>query len=316
MNVPKDASSAVGERPPSAVALSPTEDSGPAVVGPPKWPANVPPTDHACALLLGELPVPPSLSLVTTGLWGELSPIERKIVHGEYPAPALRDAIGLRWRLSVALDLVPADAADLDKEELNNLLAEADRVLDGLRTVDVSNAPPLAAAVERSREVLARDAVVLSERAVSLMRGPDVPMVSAPAPLMPRKVENSVSRKIVFHAENSPPNQVERRTRWMVAALVVTALATGAFYLPKIFYTPPPVPTIAGAPDHLAVVSMPDKGVLLVRTTDSKAPNPEQLAWIEKQRKDKGMHVKEIARGSYMLTASGTGEQQKKGPGL
>ena len=261
------------------------------------WPANVPSSPDAHRLLCGHEPLPAELSLVTQDLLRSLDPLERGALRIPLETPsALRDALLVRWRLAVALDLAePAAGAALDSDALNVLLAGADRALDGLRAEAPGPDADPTGALARSREALLRDALALSTRGVTGASAAFTP-APRPRPLPPEPI----TRNTVFHPAQASASARRRKQALAVGLMLAVGLAA-ALHGPGLLERPAPLPTLPGAPEGLSVVPLDATGQLLVRTVAAAPLSGEQRQWLERQRTERGLEPRPLSGGTFLL---------------
>ncbi|QRO01771.1 hypothetical protein JRI60_23470 [Archangium violaceum] len=259
---------------------------------PATWPGNVPSQAQALEVLRGRLSLAVSLPGARK-LLEKLTQPEREALLVDGQADALREALVARWRLAAARDLLLTAGGKVDAEALNALLAEVDHSLETLRAANPAT-PELGLAIDRTWETLTQEAVDFSSDVKAASNQPAAP---APAPVAHHRP--AATGKMSFDTEN--PEQAGRRKKvqlLQIAALVVVALAVGAYHLSS---TPSSKPSNhAGAPNNTLITTDAKTGTQVVRSTLVGPASPELRAWLD-QQKAKGLEVKELDPGTWLI---------------
>lgn len=261
---------------------------------PAMWPGNVPAQEQALEVLRGRLTLAVSLPGARK-LQEKLTQPERESLQTDGVADALREAVVMRWRLAAAQDLLLTAGGHVDTEALNTLLAQADHALESLRAAAPAT-PELGLAIDRTWEALTQEAVDFSSNVKEAAKQPvehkPHPAAHKPAP---------TAGKVTFQAADPSAASKGNKTKIQLALLAVLLLAVGGYNVASLFASPERPSNYTGAPNNTFVVSDAKSGTLMVRSTLSGPPSAEQLAWI-KQQEAKGMQVKELQPGNWLLT--------------
>jgi hypothetical protein len=207
--------------------------------------------EQALRLLRGEVPVPAEAAAALARVRAGFSDIELDALDGEglpFDATPFRHALATRLRLALALEGASRSPHEPSKNALNELLAQVDVVLDGLKLYSGLSQPAVLERVEATRDALVRDAVALSEVVTPL--APE-----AARPLVPKQGAAAGGRLVMLSAaEAAADGAMRRRQVWGVVATVVLLTSAGAYHVwsERASYTP--LPTVAGAPPGVGVV--------------------------------------------------------------
>lgn len=265
---------------------------------PAMWPGNVPNQTQALEVLRGQRTLVVSLPGARK-LQEKLTLPEREALQDDGLADELRDAVAMRWRLAAAQDLLLTAGGRVDEGALNKLLAEVDQALNALRAATPAS-PDLGLAMDRTWETLTQEAVDFSSNVKAAANQPAAPIY--PVHAAPKKP--AATGKVTFEAqETDPRKQGKARTPiWLYALLGVAVLAAGGYHFLNASQLPPQPPAYPGAPANTIVLPDTTTGALVVRST-RVGPSPELEAWI-KHQETKGMQVKELGPGNYLLMPS------------
>jgi hypothetical protein len=284
-----------------------SEESAPAALAhgskkleqPAMWPGNVPNQAQALEVLRGQRTLVVSLPSARK-LQEKLTLPEREALQDDGLADELRDAVAMRWRLAAAQDLLLSGGGRVDEDALNALLAEVDRTLEALRAATPAS-PDLGLAMDRTWETLTQEAVDFSTNVKAASNQPAAPV--HPVHAAPKKP--AATGKVTFQAaETDPRKQGKARTPiWLYALLGVAVVAAGAYHALNATQLPPQPPAYPGAPANTVVLPDTTTGALVVRSTLVGPPSAELQAWI-KHQEAKGMQVKELGPGNYLLMPS------------
>ncbi|MFL5352977.1 hypothetical protein [Archangium sp.] len=284
-----------------------TDESAPAVAahGPKKleqpamWPGNVPNQTQALEVLRGQRTLVVSLPSARK-LQEKLTLPEREALQDDGLADALRDAVAVRWRLAAAQDLLLSGGGKVDEGALNALLAEVDRTLEALRAATPAS-PDLGLAIDRTWETLTQEAVDFSSNVKAASNQPAAPV--HPVHAAPKKP--AATGKVTFQAEETDPQKQgkARKPIWLYATLGLAVVAAGAYHFFNTTQGPPQPPAYPGAPANTVILPDTASGALVVRSMLVGSASPELQAWL-KQQEAKGMQLKELGPGNYLLTPS------------
>lgn len=243
------------------------------------WLAGAPPLPLALQMLRREVPVPQQAAAAVQRVRGAFSDIEEDALEADglpFDVTPFRNALGTQLQLALALEHTAQAAGKVDTNALNQLLAQVDVVLEGLRLLDEGQLQPVV--VERvhlTRDALVRDAVSLS--------GVNSPNPAEPARFSgARKAGEGVGKLVLMSAEDVAADTARsKRQRLLVAAVVMVLLAGAGLHVWNARTTPPlPLPTVPGAPAGITVREAPG-GRLTVQTLDGAAPGPEVQQWMQ-----------------------------------
>lgn len=283
--------------------LPQTDESAPAVAHGPKkleqpamWPGNVPNQTQALEVLRGQRTLVVSLPGARK-LQEKLTLPEREALQDDGLADELRDAVAMRWRLAAAQDLLLTAGGKVDEGALNALLAEVDRTLEALRAATPAS-PDLGLAIDRTWETLTQEAVDFSSNVKAASNQPAAPVQAAPK-------KPAATGKVTFQSEEADPQKKgkARPPIGLFVTLGVAVAAAGAYHFLNTTQGPPQPPAYPGAPANTVVLPDTATGALVVRSMSVGPTSPELQAWI-KQHEAKGMQVKELGPGNYVLTPS------------
>lgn len=266
------------------------------------WPGNVPTVEVALAFLRGEQPVPEAFAGAKK-IQDTMTQPDRDAIREDGLSPELRAGTLLRWRLAAALDLLPAAQGQLDQAGLDALLAEVDQTLATLREA-VSATPELALAVDRACERLTTEALAFSNKVKS---APTAAAASTTAPGATKRA--AAAGKVTF--TRSKEETSERRPKLLYVAFALVVLVVGAYHVSNLLRSATPdVPTVPGAPPQTAVLLDAKTGMMRVMTNaPGGAVTPEQKTWL-KQQEAKGMQVREVGPGTFMVLPAPPPPQQ------
>jgi hypothetical protein len=265
--------------------------SGKKLDQPPTWPGNVPSQEQAVEVLRGRQTLAMSLPGARK-LQEKLTQPEREALLTNGVADALREALGVRWRLAAALDLLLTSEGRVDQSALDALMAEVDRALEALRATNAAS-PELALAIDRTYEALTQEAVEFGSN-VKAASGKEAAAAPTPAP----KKAVPTAGKVTFQTEE--PKHAARQSKAAYIALALAVMAAGAYHVSNMLRSGNQESTYPGAPKNTLVIPS-SSGALTVRSTLSGPVTPEQQAWLE-QQKARGMQVKEVGTGSWLVT--------------
>lgn len=279
------------ESAPAALAHGPRKLEQPAM-----WPGNVPDQAQALEVLRGQRTLVVSLPGARK-LQEKLTLPEREALQDDGLADSLRDAVAVRWRLAAAQDLLLTAGGKVDAGALNTLLAEVDQALEALRAATPAS-PDLGLAIDRTWETLTQEAVDFSTSVKAAAIQPPAPVHAAPK-------KPAATGKVTFQTEETDPQRQGRaRTPiWMYAILGLSVAAAGAYHFVNSTQLPPQPPAYPGAPANTVVLPDTTTGALVVRSTLVGPTSPELQAWIKTQEA-KGMQVKDLGPGNYLLMPS------------
>ncbi|MET0404457.1 MAG: hypothetical protein ABW123_18740, partial [Cystobacter sp.] len=125
------------------------------------WPGNVPSRTQALEALRGRLITVVSLPGARR-LGQKLNAPERTALAEEDPAPLLREATVMRWRLAAARDLLPRVGEHKNPVALRALLVEVWQTLDALRS-GAPEQPELDLAMDCAGEKLQQEAISFTQ---------------------------------------------------------------------------------------------------------------------------------------------------------
>jgi hypothetical protein len=263
---------------------------------PATWPGNVPSQAQALEVLRGQRTLVVSLPSARR-LQEKLTRPEREALLDEGLADSLSEAVAVRWRLAAAQDLLLTAGGKVDQAALDALLAEVDRALEGLRAA-TSATPDMGLAIDRTWETLTQEAVDFS----SNVKAASGQAAAAPAPVPAAPKKPAATGKVTFQPEDSPQQEAQGKpNKYLYIALAVVVVAVGAYHGVNMMQGQKPVSTYPGAPPYTMIIPNESSGTLLVRSTLDAPPTPEQQAWF-KQQEAKGMQVKQLGPGAYLLT--------------
>jgi hypothetical protein len=266
----------------------------------PMWPGNVPSHAQALEILRGQLTLAMSLPSARK-LQEKLTQPEREALRTDGMADTLRDALVARWRLAAANDLLPNAHGKVDQAALDTLLTETDANLAALRD-ELTPAPELALAIDRTLEALTTEAIELASNVKQASGQAAVAATPAPAPThAPKKAAPAPAQPAFQPVEESGQQPGKKRSQLGASiALAVVLLAAGAYHAKSLMGSPNEQSNYAGAPPFTQVIAT-DSGILLVQWTRTGPTTPEQQAWLQGQQA-KGMQLKELSPGRYVLT--------------
>lgn len=263
---------------------------------PATWPGNVPTQAQALEVLRGHLTLVVSLPGARK-LQEKLTLPEREALQDDGLADSLRDAVAVRWRLAAAQDLLLTAGGRVDEVALNALLAEVDRALEALRAATPAS-PDLGLAIDRTWETLTQEAVDFSSNVKAASNQAAAP--AHPVHAAPKKP--AATGKVTYQTEEAPGQQGKAGThKWLYVALGVAVAAAGAYHGLNTTQGPPQPPPYPGAPANTIVLPDTATGALVVRSTTVGPASPELESWIKSQEA-KGMQVKQLGPGNYLLT--------------
>jgi hypothetical protein len=251
-------------------------------------------------ILRGQLTLAMSLPSARK-LQEKLTQPEREALRTDGMADTLRDALVARWRLAAANDLLLTAHGKVDQPALDKLLAETDANLAALRD-ELTPAPELALAIDRTLEALTTEAIELASNVKQQASGQPV-AAPAPAPThAPKKAAPATPAPAAFQPAEEPGQQPGKKRSQVGAyiALAVVLLAAGAYHAKSLMASPNEQPNYPGAPPYSQIIAT-ESGVLLVQWTRTGPATPEQQAWLKSQQA-RGMQVKELSTGRYVLT--------------
>lgn len=256
---------------------------------PATWPLNVPPPAQALEILRGTQK-PAVLLPSTHRVLDSLTWPEREALRVDGLADTLRSGLVVRWRLAAARDLLPAAAGKVDQAGLDALLAEADRTIAQLREANAPT-PELGLAIDRASEALTHEALEFASYVKQAQEaGPRPP---------PRRTTTSMPAVKVTFQQEQPKGA--RRKKWLpYAALGLIVLLAGGYHGYGLLTTQPQQPSYPGAPPDTFVAADQRTSTLMVRTLKPGPLSPQQEAWLN-QFKARGMQVKELGAGSYLV---------------
>ena len=261
---------------------------------PATWPGNVPTQAQALEVLRGRRTLVVSLPSARR-LQEKLTLPEREALLDEGLAEALSEAVAVRWRLAAAQDLLLTAGGKVDQVALDALLAEVDQALEALRAATPTT-PDMGLAIDRTWETLTQEAVDFS----SNVKEASAQAASATAHAAPKKP--AATGKVTFQAEPPPQQQAQDESRKpLYIALAVVTVVVGAYHGFNVMQGQKPVSTYPGAPPYTMIIPNETSGTLLVRSTLNAPLTPEQQAWL-KQQEAKGMQVKQLGPGNYLVT--------------
>ena len=266
----------------------------------PMWPGNVPSHAQALEILRGQLTLAMSLPSARK-LQEKLTQPEREALRTDGMADTLRDALVARWRLAAANDLLVNAQGKVDQAALDQLLAETDANLAALRD-ELTPAPELALAIDRTLEALTTEAIELASNVKQQASGQPVAAPAAAPTHAPKKAAPTPAQA-AFQPAEEPGQQLGKKGSQVGAyiALAVVLLTAGAYHAKSLLMAPPNEQSnYPGAPPYTQVVAT-DSGVLLVQWTRTGPTTPEQQAWLKSQQA-RGMQLKELSPGRYVLT--------------
>jgi hypothetical protein len=255
---------------------------------PAMWPGNVPSHDQALEILRGQRTLVMSLPSARR-LQDKLTQPEREALRTDGMADTLRDALVARWRLAAANDLLVNAQGKVDQAALDQLLAETDANLAALRD-ELTPAPELALAIDRTLEALTTEAIELANTVKQAASGQPL-AAPVPAPTQaPKK------------AAPAPAAQQPGKKRSQVGAYITLAvvLVGAGVYHANSLRSPNEKSNYPGAPPYTQVIAT-GSGALMVEWTRVGPTTPEQQAWLKSQEA-RGMQVKEVSPGTYLLT--------------
>jgi hypothetical protein len=264
----------------------------------PMWPGNVPSHAQALEILRGQLTLAMSLPSARR-LQEKLTQPEREALRTDGMADTLRDALVARWRLAAANDLLLNAQGKVDQPALDKLLAETDANLAALRD-ELTPAPELALAIDRTLEALTTEAIELASNVKQQASGQPV---AAPAPThAPKKAAPATPAPAAFQPLEEPGQQPGKKRSQLGAyiALAVVLLAAGTYHAKSLMTSPNEQSNYPGAPPYTQIIAT-DSGLLLVQWTRTGPTSPELQAWLKGQQA-KGLQVKELSPGRYVLT--------------
>jgi len=265
----------------------------------PLWPGNVPSHAQALEILRGQLTLAMSLPSARK-LQEKLTQPEREALRTDGMADTLRDALVARWRLAAANDLLMNAQGKVDQAALDQLLAETDANLAALRD-ELTPAPELALAIDRTLEALTTEAIELASNVKQQASGQPVAAPAAAPTHAPKKAAPAPAQG-AFQPMEGPGQQPGKKRSQVGAyiALAVVLLTAGAYHAKSLMASPNEQSNYSGAPPYTQVVAT-DSGVLLVQWTRTGPTTPEQQAWLKSQQA-RGMQLKELSPGRYILT--------------
>ncbi len=145
-----------------------------------KWPGTIPPLDMARAVMMGRVGVPPAFQTLTESLKARMTPVENAVLSGQpvaFDPAGLLNAIGMRWRIKVAIATRPAKDDQIDQQLVDVFLGEIDVAMKGIAQIPEGIDAPGKAAFDANKDALARAAMeVLSATPSS----PNIPVVAVP----------------------------------------------------------------------------------------------------------------------------------------
>ncbi|QRK05942.1 hypothetical protein JQX13_38290 [Archangium violaceum] len=260
------------------------------------WPGNVPSQAQALEVLRGQRMLAVSLPGARK-LQDKLTMPEREALQDDGLADCLRDAVAVRWRLAAAQDLLLSAGGKVDEVALNALLAEVDGVLEALRAANPAS-PDLALAIDRTWETLTQEAVDFSSnvKAASNQEAPPAPVHAAPK-------KHAATGKVTFQPDVPEERKAQGSRKALFAALALVVLAVGAYHGANVSRNNQrqQQSSYPGAPPSTLIIPHQTNGSLMMQSTRTGELTPEQQAWLE-QQKAKGMQVKSLGQGSYLLT--------------
>ncbi len=267
----------------------------------PMWPGNVPSHAQALEILRGQLTLAMSLPSARK-LQEKLTQPEREALRTDGMADTLRDALVARWRLAAANDLLVNAQGKVDQAALDQLLAETDANLAALRD-ELTPAPELALAIDRTLEALTTEALELASNVKQQASGQPVAAPAAAPTHAPKKTAPTPApAQAAFQPAEQPGQQPGKKGPQVGAyiALAVMLLSAGAYHAKSLMASPNEQSNYPGAPPYTQVIAT-DSGVLLVQWTRTGPTTPEQQAWLKSQQA-RGMQLKELSPGRYVLT--------------
>lgn len=245
------------------------------------WPSNVP-SEAVASKVLARQAVCVDAEEPTGAFFAGLGPLEEAVARGTpvaFDAAALRKALVMEWRQTVALHLQQWVTGQIDKAALDALLNETDAALGALTT-------PLTAdeetkkAFSRVRGALARDvsALAMAEAKALAADGP-------PKAIEPKKG----ATRLVKFADDVRREPMKKLPIVFAIVAAIGAAAHTAFWLMghtdhvDLPDTPASMTSGAGIANDLKVY----------RLKDPDAPNPDDIAELRKRAAAEGKVVLE-----------------------
>ena len=267
---------------------------------PAMWPGNVPSHDQALEILRGQRTLVMSLPSARR-LQDKLTQPEREALRTDGMADTLRDALVARWRLAAANDLLLTAHGKVDQEAFDKLLAETDANLSALRD-ELTPAPELALAIDRTLEDLTTEAIELANTVKQAASGqPLAAPVPAPTQAPKKAAPAPAAARPAFPPAEEPAQQpgTKRSQVGAYITLAVVLVAAGVYHANSL-RSPNEQSNYPGAPPYTQVIAT-GSGALMVEWTRVGPTTPEQQAWLKSQEA-RGMQVKEVSPGTYLLT--------------
>jgi hypothetical protein len=294
-----DAMSAIAPATPSIYVPPPAP---PPAGAPADWPATAPTLAEAEAALLRAIAGEADGSVAAHVAAG-LSEIELAVLGGRAtsvePGPIRRAAV-MRVRVAAALAATPPAGTPVDTGAVHALLGDIDALLSTVAALAASAPADVQASLEAVRNALVREAIDFSEAVQRVGAARAEPI----APPVVRPTRPATGAVTVLREDVAPPPS--RRGVWVVAALML--LGAGAYHAHRHFAgpVPPATPTLAGAPDGLALVT--HKGQRRLVRLPGRKIDVKAFEDFRAKQSAQGVELREISPGTWLLSPATAAE--------
>jgi hypothetical protein len=281
------------------------------------WPATVLSADDGLAVVraaLSGLWPEQRLRRVTEKVVAALSTAEKAAAQGHKlpfdPAP-VRRAVGLRWQVAAAIDVLPLPGAPIDQGAVQAILGGIDDVLSALKEQSDDAGPEVLRAIETVRHTLVKEAIDLTE-ALQQVAPPEMVEEITTSRKVRRTGTAPVTRMIqnTSQADAGPSSFPWGLVVVLVIALVAAAAYHGYRYVNRARPSPPP---ITGAPSG-TVGAVTPQGKVIVLPAGTRA-DPKEIENFKNLEKAKGNTVREIVPGTFVVSPESARPGEKPATG-
>jgi hypothetical protein len=266
-----------------------------------EWPRGVPSAFDALSLLTGVASVPPELGPVTDRIAASLGERARLALtkhHQTFNSQLLLGSVGARWRIAAAHELKPKQAAPVATDALEQLLADADLALAGLRQVPADVPAEVKAVFDYERNALARAAVGLAEVASQGTQAVAAQVATAAT----QKYQPMAKRVTVYAAEAAGDEDAlaARNRRRLVYGGVI--LLAGAFGLFPLFARPANGVVNEPVTGTVGTGTVSDTAVEFIHSKDGHPFDAETLTALKNRAGASGKTFKQIGPGECIIS--------------